>query len=315
MKHSTYFSLLIIAVLFVRFTVFDSLSNQSKLPVVLKSGDLVVAFADNRAYGDLHKGRYNGISELRHKDQDSTLFVPFYAGFNLEHVFGGDVLDPLFEPREYPMDLKKESKSKVTLHQKELPLSHVESTTTFTMVPPHYIDVTFKYVIHNDVFFKHGYAGLFWASYINAPADRSIYFQGRKKCEGGYHWVKAFSTKHGLKSGHLHDGDNYRMFAAPDFNVTLASHYSKYVFKEPYYYGRFHNMVYAYLFDVPVDQILRFAQSPTGGGDVNPAWDFYILNPDFETGKEYSFSVRLVYKPFVSAQDIRQEYVTWKGEK
>jgi len=315
MKRIAFFSLPVIMALFVHFIMPFSFSNLIKLPVMLKSGDLVAAFVDNRAYGDAHKARYNGISELRHKDQDSTLFVPFYAGFNLEHVWGGDVLDPQFEPREYPMHLKKLSKYKVSLHQDELPLSHIESTTTFTMVPPHYIDVSFTYIIHDDTFFKHGYAGLFWASYINAPADKNIYFQGRKKCKEGYHCVKAFSTKHGLKSGHLQDGDTYEMYAEPDFNVTLASHYSEYVYKEPYYFGRFHNMAFAYLFSVPEDQILRFAQSPTGGGDANPAWDFYILNPDFETGKKYTFSVRLVYKPFISNEDIRKEYKKWKGEE
>jgi hypothetical protein len=73
-------------------------------------------------------------------------------------------------------------------------------------------------------------------------------------------------------------------------------------------------MVFAYLFDVPKGQILRFAQSPTGGGETNPAWDFYILNPGFEVGKEYSFNVRLVYKPFVSGEDIREEYQKWRGK-
>jgi len=283
--------------------------------VILKTGDLVAAFADNRSYGDLHKGRYNGISELRHKAQDSTLFVPFYAGFNLEHVFGGDKLDPLFEPRLHPMELKKVSGRKVTLHQAALPLSHVETATTFEMVPPHYIDVTVKYIIHDGSFFRHGYAGLFWAGYINRPDDKSIFFWGRDRGSKEAHWIRAYSPEHGYKSAHLKDGDHYAMYAAQDFNVTLASHYSDYVYDKPFYYGRFHNMVFAYLFDVPDGQVLRFAQSPTGGGETNPAWDFYILNPDFKTGKEYSFHVRLVYKPFISGDDIMAEYDKWKKRK
>ena len=308
MKYRGKFFLLIIMFLLAGFSRDDAV----KLPVILKSGDLTAAFADNRPYGDLHKGRYNGIAELRHKRQDSTLFVPFYAGFNLEHVFGGDRLDPLFEPRIHPMELKKISKREIMLHQEALPLSHVETTTTFKMVPPHYIDVTVKYIIHDPSFFRHGYAGLFWASYINRPEDKSIFFWGRERGSEDVHWIKAYSPEHGFKSGHLAAGDRYKMFAAPDFNVTLASHYSDYVYDQPFYYGRFHNMVFAYLFDVPDGQILRFAQSPTGGGETNPAWDFYILNPGFETGKEYSFHIRLVYKPFVSGDDIRAEYKKWK---
>lgn len=310
MKHFSNFSSLTIMVLFVAI----SPKKPIELPIILKSGDLTAAFADNRPYGDLHKGRYNGISELRHKDQDSTLFVPFYAGFNLEHVFGGDVLDPLFEPREHPMELKKISKREVTLHQDALLLSHVEMMTTFKMVPPHYIDVAVKYIIRDASFFRHGYAGLFWASYINRPQDKRIFFPGHARGGNGSKWIGAYSPEHGYKSGHLEAGDDYEMYAAPDFNVTLASHNSDYVYDAPFYYGRFHNMVFACLFDVPEGQILRFAQSPTGGGETNPAWDFYILNPDFETGKEYSFNVRLIYKPFVSGEDIREEYRNWRGK-
>jgi hypothetical protein len=156
---------------------------------------------------------------------------------------------------------------------------------------------------------------LFWASYINRPEDKSIFYLGHAKGGKGRDWIKSYSPEHGVKSGHLGAGDEYEMFAAPDFNVTLASHYSETVYELPFYYGRFHNMVFAYLFDVPEGQILRFAQSPTGGGETNPAWDFYVLNPGFETGKEYSFHVRLVYKPFISGEDIRAEYENWKGKR
>lgn len=281
-------------------------------PVTLKTKDLKISFIDNSAYGESHKAGYNGISELRHVDQDSSIFVPYYAGFNLEHVFGGDSLSPLFEPRVNKMELQKISDHEVELHQEKLPLSNLESWTNFKLTEPYFLDISFRYIIHSDSFFKHHYAGLFWASYINAPSDIGINFQGRKADENSFNWIKAYSPKHGILSSHKQENDQYEMFTADNFNVSLASHYSEFLFKDPFYYGIFHNMVLGYMFDVPNDQILRFAQSPTGGGSHNPAWDFYIINPDFEVGKEYKFSIRMIYKPFKNADDILKEYKKWE---
>src|SRR5690606_9414641 len=103
----------------------------STSPITLEAGDLAVTFADNTAYGENHRERYNGISELRHKAAPENLFVPFYAGFNLEHFFGGDFLEELFEPREHPMVLSKIDDVTVRLYQPPPPRSKVETWTTF----------------------------------------------------------------------------------------------------------------------------------------------------------------------------------------
>lgn len=282
-------------------------------PITILSGDLKVSLIDNDAYGELHRNGYNGISELRHAAQDSTLFAPFYAGFNLEHIFAGDSLSNLFEPRRFPMKLKQISENVVELYQSETPQSHVESWTTFTLVPPHYIDVNFRCIIKSDAFFKHGYAGIFWASYINAPQDKKIYFYGREKQTEEAKWMGAYSTAHGVASTHIGDHDKLDLFAVPGFNVTLASHYSDYLFSEPFYYGRFNNMVFAYLFSQPNDGIIRFSQSPTGGGQDNPAWDFQFIIPNFEVDKEYSYNARLLYKEWKGAKDIKAEYNSWNN--
>jgi len=282
-----------------------------KKPISISSGDLQAVFIDNDEYGKKHRSGYNGISELKHSAQDSNLFVPFYAGFNLEHIFAGDSLSNLFEPRKSPMELNRISKNSVELYQAETPLSHVESWTTFKMVSPHYIDVNFRCTIKSGEFFKHGYVGIFWASYINTPQDKKIYFSGYEKESDEIKWIGAYSTIHGVASTHIGASDNFDLFAAPEFNVTLASHYSNYLFREPFYYGRFDNMVFAYLFSEPKDGIIRFSQSPTGGGPQNPAWDFHFIIPDFEVGKEYSFTTRLIYKEWKGAEDIRAEYNNW----
>ena len=144
--------------------------------VSISNGVIHAVFVDNTAYGEVHRAGYNGIAGLTHAAQDSSVFVPFYAGFNLEHIFGGDSLAELFEPRKHPMELFRISADEVMLYQAPTPLSAVESRTAFKLKDPHYIDVDFRFIVHDSHFFKHGYAGLFWASYIHEPADKRIHF-------------------------------------------------------------------------------------------------------------------------------------------
>ncbi len=142
-------------------------------PVTLESGNIKATFIDNSAFAPNHREGYNGIAELYHHDQDSSLFVPAFAGFNLEHIFSGDSLEQFFEPRVNPMSLHKKNETEVLLYQKSTPVSGVESLTEFKLVPPHYVDITFRCILHNIDYFKYGYAGFFWASYINKPSDNS----------------------------------------------------------------------------------------------------------------------------------------------
>ena len=47
-----------------------------------------------------------------------------------------------------------------------------------------------------------------------------------------------------------------------------------------------------------------FAQSPTGGGSTNPAWDFQWFVPDYEVGKAYGMVMRAACLPFESREQI-----------
>lgn len=300
----------------VSFSIFLSLPGiQTALAQsTLEQGDLKAVIVDNGAYGEHRKG-YNGISELYHKNQDSNLFVPLFAGFNLEHIFGGDSLVSFFEPRVEPMNLKTISETKVVLHQPMTRISKIESWTTFELIGPHYIDVDFRFVVHDAEMFDHDYVGFFWASYINRPKELGIFFKGRKhnETEPG-NWMYAFSEEHGKNSTHISDKDNFDTYFAPNFKIELASGMSDYIYTAPYYYGRFHNMVFGYLFTEPEEGTIRMTQSPNGAGEGNPAWDFQYILPDFKTGKSYSFKTRLFYKEWISQEDVEQEYENWKKE-
>jgi uridine kinase len=54
--------------------------------------------------------------------------------------------------------------------------------------------------------------------------------------------------------------------------------------------------------------LVRFTQSPSGGGDGNPAWDFqwFINRP--RKDKLYRLIYRAVYKPWVDREDVLREY-------
>ena len=120
----------------------QNLAPQNTLGI--EKGDLKLRIVNNMPYGPDHRAGYNGISNLNHPAQDSTPFVPFYAGFNLEHIFGGDSLIQLFEPRRHPMVLSQSGENEVLLYQTPTPLSGLERLTSFNLVAPHYIDKTLR---------------------------------------------------------------------------------------------------------------------------------------------------------------------------
>ena len=69
-----------------------------------KIGDLEAVIGDNADH-EGHRAGYNGIWSLRHKRSKRNLFVPAYAGFNLEHYFNGETEflnnEVFFQPRKF----------------------------------------------------------------------------------------------------------------------------------------------------------------------------------------------------------------------
>lgn len=290
----------------------DGLESQHR--VRLTNGVISATFRDNEADGEKQWAGYNGIAGLTHVSQDSSVFHPLVSGFNLEHIFGGDSLEDVFEPRTAPMEIYRISNQEVLLYQPPTPLSGMESQTLFKMTEPHYIDITFRCIIHEKDFFKHGYVGLFWASYIDAPADRKIYFHGYEGDSGLLRWISAYSTTHGLKSTHVGKNDRDTFYYAPNLNQgMLFNDISDYRYDQPFYYGRFHNMVLAFMFHPK--QGIRFSQSPSAGMEeaIYPAWDFHFVIPGFRVGREYSFRARILYKEFAGAGEVLEEYENWKS--
>lgn len=285
----------------------------------LKAGDLTAVIGDNSAKGE-HRAGYNGLWSLRHSAGNRSVFVPAVAGLNLEHIVTGEQLEDrkvFFEPRNAPMSFKQLSETEAELHQPPTPTFHVESWTQFQLVAPHYLDMNFRCVAHQPVF-PRGYLALFWASYINAPADKSMYFLGGLDAQRN-RWTQFCTQWHNDQSTVRHRYDTFEMSFPPGGRDALFKSLSRFRFDQPFFYGHFDDLMWLVMFDRA--EGIRLTHSPSGGGantalqTTNPAWDFQFLVQKPEVKKDYSFRVRTVLRPPFSRREVLAEFSKWKGTK
>ncbi|HEX3152675.1 MAG TPA: hypothetical protein VHR66_31675 [Gemmataceae bacterium] len=278
------------------------------------AGDLTAIIGDNARDGQ-HRAGYNGVWSLTHKAEKTNLFVPTVAGLNFEHIFDGETLDQpeqskiFFEPRNAPMEFKKKSDTEAELHQPPTPTFFLESWTQFKLVAPHYIDFAFGCRPTQHAF-KRGYIGLFWASYIHAPDDKSMYLRGKDT------WLQHCSPAHNYVSTVPHAKNEFEPTFVRGHRDCLYMSDSPLKYELPFFYGLFRDMTVIVMIDRT--EGVRFTHSPSGGGNnverqtTNPAWDFQYLIPKFDVNEDYGFKGRLVYRPKCSREDVLKEYETWK---
>jgi hypothetical protein len=288
----------------------------------LDTAKLHVVIADNEAYAPAHQAGYNGVAELRPSGLNQpNLFVPLYSGLNLEHIFSGDAGSygwHIFEPRQAPMALRRISKRRVELNQQRTEHWPLRSRLAFE-VKGDAIDLTYYGTPLEDVWKRHGYVGVFFASYIQSPEDMAIQFIGRSRPGRGDatpRWIKHLPERHGVAASHRPAGSTWDPSFDEGFNLTLASGFSDLEYVHPFYFGRSGENVLVLMFDKPhAGGEMRFAQSPSGGGTGNPAWDFVYFRRDYAVGHEFSFRVRAVYRKFTNVDDIVRVYEGWSGDR
>jgi hypothetical protein len=277
-------------------------------------GDLTAVIGDNEAYDDRRAG-YSGIHRLVHRTlPEKSLFG--VAGLNFEHIFDG-MQDQsslsgdrtvFFEPRNHLMTLRRIGDHEAELHQSPTPTYQLESTSRFQLVAPHYVDFTFRCKPHQHTF-RHDYIGLFWANYINAPENKSIYFRDDRG------WVQFCTQQHNNQSTVRHVNDKLELEFIDVPQQTLYKNLSPLRYSQPFYYGHFGTShVFILMFDRT--EGIRFSHSPSSGGPPsfpNPAWDFQFIIPQFEVGREYGFRARVAYRERCSREEIEQEFQTWRA--
>jgi hypothetical protein len=278
--------------------------------VVLRRGDVEAVVVDNRAVDDDvlrgHKAGYSGLAALRQVWRRENLFVPAYAGLNFEHIHDGtnQPWEVIFEPRRAPMELRQVDDHTAELYQKPTPHWGLESCLRYELLPDGTIEMTVECIPRRRTF-RNGYIGLFWASYIDRPGSGAIHFRGHPaEGEPTPRWIKAVSPDHGVRATHLAADDQRDFRHDLSFPFTLVFNFSTFRYDEPWCFGVSHGLAYAQIFR-PRDQV-RLTQSPSGGGQGNPAWDFQVFIPHYEVGQRYTMVMRALYLPFHSAEQVRR---------
>lgn len=282
----------------------------------LAVGDLTATIGDNDSHRE-HRAGYNGLWSLVHKTEPANLVVPTIAGMNFEHIFDGETVDPpgkqdaFFEPRRARMSFRKLSAAEAELHQPPTPTFHLESRTRFTLREPDVIDFDFRFTATQHSF-KRGFLGLFWASYINAPDDKSMYLRGKNL------WLQHCTPEHNALSTVVHEGDKFEMTFAKNHRDCLYKNLSPLRYEVPLFYGLFRKHIFVVMFDRTDG--LRLAHSPSGGGSntgaqsTNPAWDFQYVLPRYEVNREYRLRARVIYRERCPREQVMREYRAWRKE-
>ena len=283
-------------------------------------GELRATIGNNAAHQE-HRAGYNGLWSLTYGSSKRSLFVPAYAGLNHEHIFNGESDAPreiFFEPRHAEMEFRLISENKCELYQPPTPTFQLESWTQFHFLEPHYIDITYRCIARQHTF-PHGYIGLFWASYINAPEDKSMYFSGNQQGSNDDLWCQLCTPIHNDKSTVPHKDDALSLPFREGHRNALFRNISPFRYHTPFYFGLFQQYMWIVMFDRT--QGIRFTHSPSGGGTnslyqtTNPAWDYQFLIPEFQLDQTYQFSMRAILRPRCTREEIMEEYVRWQSEK
>jgi len=288
----------------------------------IESDKLRLIIADNEAFGAHHRAGYNGVAELLlAKPGAKNLFVSTVAGLNFEHIFSGDAESfgwNIFEPRRAPMRLARRSSTSVELRQDRTEHWPLRSCLTYE-VEGDAIDFTYCGMPLADAWKKHGYIGIFFASYIQQPKDMSLEFIGRARSGRGdtnAHWIKHLPPRHGVTANHRPAGSAWDPPLDEGFNIPLVSGISDFEYLYPFYFGRSGENMFVMMFERPRGGgELRFAQSPSGGGTGNPAWDFVYFQRGYEVNREFCFRARAVFCEFKDAEEIIRLFEQWSGEK
>ena len=273
-----------------------------------QAGDLTAVIGDNEPY-DGRRAGYNGVHRLLHRTQPKSLFT--IAGLNFEHIFDGDQdlrgdVKTFFEPRNAPMEFRKISETEAELHQPPTPTFHLESWTQLKLVAPHYIDFTFRCKPHQHVF-TNGFIGLFWASYIDNPENKSIYFRDGKG------WVQLCSQVHFDECTVVHVSEKPEIKTVQGGRQAMYRNFSPLRFSDPVYTGYYGTHQAIVMFDRT--EGIRFAHSPSAGGPPSAtevAWDWQFIIPAYEVLKEYGYRARFAYRERCSREEVLDELRRWR---
>ena len=272
---------------------------------LLQTGEIQAIVGDASRNGS-HGQQYCGLWSITSKHRLFNAFGNSYAGLIPGEIRG----------KSPTLEIVNDSTCILSRTADE---SHpTDAVAEYKLNAPYYIDHTLTFVDKQDVR-REGcdFREVSWCCYMNCPEDPRLHFLS------GGQWLGYISPEHGIGSNIAPSfiPDDALESWLPRKRSTTGGwmepfHWDRTAqrFDEPFYYGRLGNMAMILVFDKP--EWLRFFCSPSGGGNslipgqTCPAWDFEWVIPKshYDVGKEYSFRMRLIYKQFVSVDDVLAEY-------
>ena len=188
------------------------------------------------------------------------------------------------------------------------------------------IDMFFSATPTRDEF-PLGYTAMMWASYINRTLDRKIHFWGEQNGQEG--WLSfGDDTEDSFETGTVRYTDVDDLpYEEGAQALNIIEHPTKH-FIEPFYYGLVDGdgdlkttddtMAYIMMFDQAESIRLamwNFIKDDNGVTDPHsPAWDWQFVIREPIVGQTYTYQARMMYVPFVSAEDVRARYQKWTKE-
>lgn len=122
--------------------------------------------------------------------------------------------------------------------------------------------------------FRRGLLGLLWAAYIEQTEDVSNDFRGRAAAaaDAPPERINGVTPRDGVEATQPPAEATFFPTIDADFRLTLANHPSRYVHTSSWYFGLWRGMAWVQVFRGRAR--IWLAQSPSGAGQGNPAWDF-----------------------------------------
>lgn len=273
---------------------------------MIQAGEIQAIIGDGARNG-VGGPQYAGVWSLTSLHRSFNIFGNSYAGLLPSEIRGQKVT----------VESDPANPDTVVLRHAACAKRPSNCEARYTAKAPYYLDHALTINDQRPLFPEDGpgnYREVAWCNYMNSPQDSNLYFLSGGK------WWSYMSPKHGY-------GSNIAPSYIPDSELEILPpqdesspyrhpfHVDRIPqrFDQPFYYGRIDNMVMLLVFDKPKQ--LRFYLSPTGGGPSLlagkscPAWDFEWIIPHsiYRPLQPYTFRVRLVYKKFVSNDDILDE--------
>jgi hypothetical protein len=173
---------------------------------------------------------------------------------------------------------------------------------------PNIVDLEFRCTPRRRVF-NRDTLGVFWASYLLRPEDNALHFLAPGGPRKAPTRVRFASPRHGQESSVRGPADTYTLLVADEQRDKLFATVAPVRWARPYFYGRWRDQVVLMIFRCR--HLLRFAMSPSGGGQGNPAWDFQFLAPEMAPGREYSLRARLVVDRWQGEEWVDRTATRW----